>query len=388
MTRDRAYYEQLLTNSNVVAYLNAISSVEAPTYYTNFGGSTIVPTSPDHPVNVVCQDGLCSSAFGRYQFMPDTWSEIQAGLGSLDIRKPRDQDIAALYRMDTLRGTLDDVIAGNCIATLNSNAIEWAAIPKADGSFAYSGQGSKYDAAGFCKLVDSLKGTTLPKGPLVNDNVPTGTSSSNNPNNNTFTFGNTNFADITCPPIKEEDLYRANYQITNPGCKISSPVQPITGPSTNSGTVNNVRGTNKGGGFSVNTQGFGQCSSLRSPCNLSSGEVVFTSGYGWRWGRPHNGIDLAGPIGTPIYAASNGTIKYAGWTDGGYGNYIELLSPENILTIYAHLDAVKCSEGQQITVGQQIGDMGNTGGSTGPHLHFEVDLGSGRINPEDCIRFR
>jgi murein DD-endopeptidase MepM/ murein hydrolase activator NlpD len=386
MTRDRAYYEQLLTNSNVVAYLNAISNVEAQTYYTLNGNTIYVPTGPEHP-NVIVPPGT-SAAFGRYQFMPDTWSEIQAGLGSLDIRKPRDQDIAALYRMDTLRGTLNDVIAGNCIATLNSNAGEWAAIPKADSSFAYSGQGSKYDAAGFCKLVDSLKGTTLPKGPLVNDNVPTGTSSSNNPNNNTFTFGNTNFADITCPPIKEEDLYRANYQITNPGCKISSPVQPITGPSTNSGTVNNVRGTNKGVGFSVNTQGFGQCSSLRSPCNLSSGEVVFTSGYGWRWGKMHRGVDLAGPIGTPIYAASNGTIKYAGWIDGGYGNYIELLSPENILTVYAHLNDVKCSVGQQVTVGKQIGDMGSTGFSTGPHLHFEVDLGSGRIDPEDCIRFR
>ena len=388
MTRDRAYYEQLLTNSNVVAYLNAISRVEAPTYYTNFGGSTIVPTSPDHPVNIVCQNGLCSSAFGRYQFMPDTWEgNILKAIGPLDIRKPRDQDIAAIYLLD-FRGTLDKVIAGDCIGTLNSNASEWASIPKTDGSFAYSGQGSKYDAAGFCKLVDSLKGTTLPKGPLVNDNVPTGTSPSNNPNNNTFTFGNTNFADITCPPIKEEDLYRANYQITNPGCKISSPVQPITGPSTNSGTVNNVRGTNKGGGFSVNTQGFGQCSSLRSPCNLSSGEVVFTSGYGWRWGKMHRGVDLAGPIGTPIYAASNGTIKYAGWIDGGYGNYIELLSPENILTVYAHLNDVKCSVGQQVTVGQQIGDMGSTGFSTGPHLHFEVDLGSGRIDPEECIRFR
>ena len=386
MTRDRAYYEQLLTNSNVVAYLNAISKVEAQTYYTNFGGSIIVPTSPDHPVNIVCQNGLCSSAFGRYQFMPDTWKGINAAIGPLDIRKPRDQDIAAIYLLDRVRSTLNDVIAGNCIATLNSNAVEWAAIPKADSSFAYKGQGGPLDAAGFCKLVDSLKGTTLPKGPLVNDNVPTGTSPSNNPNNNTFTFGNTNFADITCPPIKEEDLYRANYQITNPGCKISSPVQPITGPSTNSGTVNNVRGTNKGVGFSVNTQGFASCTSLRNP--IKEGDAVFTSGYGWRWGKMHRGVDLAGPIGTPIYAASNGTIKYAGWTDGGYGNYIELLSPENILTIYAHLNDVRCSVGQQVTVGQQIGDMGSTGFSTGPHLHFEVDLGSGRIDPEECIRFR
>lgn len=386
MTRDRAYYEQLLTNSNVVAYLNAISKVEAPTYYTNFGGSTIVPTSPDHPVNIVCQNGLCSSAFGRYQFMPDTWEgTILPAIGPLDIRKPRDQDIAAIYLLDN-RGTLEDVIAGNCIATLDRNAKEWAAIPKADGSFAYSGQGSKYDAAGFCKLVDSLKGTTLPEGPLVNNNVPTGTSPANNPNNNSFTFGNTNFADIKCPPIKEEDLYRANYQITNPGCKISGPIQPITGPSTNGGTVNNVKGANKAGGFSVNSQGFAACTSLRSP--IKEGDAVFTSGYGWRWGRMHNGVDLAGPIGTPIYAASNGIVTLAGWTDGGYGNRVIIKSPEGITTTYNHLNAINCSEGQQVTVGQQIGEMGSTGFSTGPHLHFEVDLGSGFIDPEECIRFR
>jgi hypothetical protein len=383
MAKDKAYYEKLLTNSNVVAYLNAISSVEAPTYYTANGGTTYVPTSPNHP-DVILAGGT-TAAFGRYQFMPGTWNgTILPAVGPLDIRKPRDQDIAAIYLLD-FRGTLDKVIAGDCIGTLNSNADEWAALPRADSSFAYSGQGSKYDAAGFCKLVDSLKGTTLPEGPLVNNNVPTGTRPANNPNNNSFTFGNTNFADITCPPIKEEDLYRANYQITNPGCKISGPIQPITGPSTNGGTVNNVRGTNKAGGFSVNSQGFAACTSLRNP--IKEGDAVWTSGFGWRWGRMHYGVDMAGPVGTPIYAASNGTIKYAAWA-GGYGNYIELLSPENILTMYAHLIAFNCSVGQQITVGQQIGEMGSTGNSTGPHLHFEVDLGNGKIDPEECIRFR
>ena len=370
MTRDRAYYEQLLTNSNVVAYLNALSSVEAPTYYTKGGGQVIVPTGPEHPAGELVNG---TDAYGRYQFISTTWKEQSDKLGGLDIRKPRDQDVAAISKLDDL-GYLDTVINGDCI-TASSNIIStW------DGIRAIGGPEA------FCNKFNSLKGTTLPKGPLVNDNVPTGTSPSNNPNNNTFTFGNTNFTDITCPPIKEEDLYRANYQITNPGCKISSPVQPITGPSTNSGTVNNVRGTNKGVGFSINTQGFASCTSLRNP--IKEGDAVFTSGYGWRWGRMHNGVDMAGPIGTPIYAASNGTIKYAGWTDGGYGNYIELLSPENILTIYAHLNDIKCSVGQQVTVGQQIGNMGNTGFSTGPHLHFEVDLGSGRIDPEDCIRFR
>jgi hypothetical protein len=384
MAGDKTYYQQLLTNSNVVAYLNAISSVEAPTYYTANGGTTYVPTGPEHPDTIFA--GGTSAAFGRYQFMPQTWAGINAAIGPLDIRQPRDQDIAAIYLLDQVRGTLNDVIAGNCIATLNSNASEWAAIPKADSSFAYSGQRSKYDAAGFCKLVDSLKGTTLPQGPLVNNNVPTGTSPANNPNNNLFTFGNTNFADITCPPIKEEDLYKANYQITNPGCKISSPIQPITGPSTNGGTVNNVKGTNKGNSFSVNSQGFAACTSLRSP--IKEGDAVFTSGYGWRWGKIHGGVDLAGPVGTPIYAASNGKVTYARWNDGGYGNLVIIMSPENIETLYAHLETINCSEGQQVTVGQQIGEMGSTGFSTGPHLHFEVDLGNGKIDPEDCIRFR
>jgi muramidase (phage lysozyme) len=378
MTRDRAYYEQLLTNSNVVAYLNAISKVEAPTYYTNFGGSTIVPTSPDHPVNIVCQNGLCSSAFGRYQFMPNTWEgTILPAIGPLDIRKPRDQDIAAIYLLDN-RGTLEDVIAGNCIATLDRNAKEWAAIPKADGSFAYSGQGSKYDAAGFCKLVDSLKGTTLPEGPLVNNNVPTGTSPANNPNNNSFTLGNTNFADIKCPPIKEEDLYRANYQITNPGCKISGPIQPITGPSTNGGTVNNVKAINKNVGFSVNAQGSPQITGLRHP--LAAGYTL-TSGYGWRWGRLHAGVDYAIPVGTPVYAATSGLIDYIGYDGDGYGNFMDIKSPEGVITRYAHLDQVKASQGQQVTVGQQIADSGNTGSSTGPHLHFEIRINGQALDP-------
>ena len=376
MTRDRAYYEQLLTNSNVVAYLNAISRVEAQTYYTLNGNTIYVPTGPEHP-NVIVPPGT-SAAFGRYQFMPQTWAGINAAIGPLDIRKPRDQDIAAIYLLDQVRGTLNDVISGNCIATLNSNAGEWAAIPKADSSFAYSGQGSKYDAAGFCKLVDSLKGTTLPEGPLVNNNIPTGTRPANNPNNNSFTFGNTNFADITCPPIKEEDLYKANYQITNPGCKISGPIQPITGPSTNGGTVNNVKAINKNVGFSVNAQGSPQITGLRHP--LATGYTL-TSGYGWRWGRLHAGVDYGIPVGTPVYAATNGVIDYIGYDGDGYGNFMDIKSPEGVITRYAHLDQVKASQGQQVTVGQQIADSGNTGSSTGPHLHFEIRINGQALDP-------
>ena len=383
MAKDKAYYQQFLTNSNVVAYLNAISRIEGPTYYTANGGTTHVPTSSNHPDRIF--PGGTSGAFGRYQFMPNTWNgNILKAIGSLDIRKPRDQDIAAIYLLD-YRGTLDKIVAGDCKGSLNSNASEWAAIPKADGSFAYNGQRGPFDAEGFCKLVDSLKGTTLPEGPLVTNNVPNmldNASPATGAGSSPFTAGGANFSDINCPPIKEENLYRANFQITNPGCKISSPVQPITGSSTNGGTVNNSNITNNSVGFSVNQQGFGQCTSLRNPTN----GVPVNSPFGWRNGRNHNGVDMAAPIGTPIYAASNGVIKYAQHTGEGYGNRIELLSPEGILTTYNHLDVIKCSVGQTVKIGQQIADMGTTGFSTGPHLHFEIEINGGFIDPQSCIR--
>lgn len=371
MAKDKAYYQQFLTNTNVVAYLNALAKYEAPNYYTKTGGQIIVPTSPEHPAGELVNN---SDAYGRYQFISTTWKEISDSLGGLDIRQPRDQDIAAIAKIDQL-GYLDTVVRGDCVTTSTNIVSTWDGIRTAGG------------AEAFCKTFNSLKGTTLPKGPLVNNDSPIINAGANNQTNSTNTVGNgVNFADITCPPIKEEDLYRANFQITNAGCKISGLVQPITGSSTNGGTVRSSNLTNSNIGFSVNQQGFGNCTSLRSPCNLS--EVVFTSGYGPRWGRLHKGVDLAASIGTPIYAASNGVVTYAQFNDGGYGNRVEIKSPEGILTTYSHLEVIKCSEGQQVKVGQQIGDMGSTGFSTGPHLHFEVDLGAGYIDPEGCIKFR
>lgn len=388
--KDKAYYAQFLTNSNVVAYLNAISRIEGPTYYTANGGGVYPPTSTAHPDRIF--PGGTSGAYGRYQFMPDTWNgNILPALGPLDIRQPRDQDIAAIYLLD-FRGTLDKIVAGDCKGSLNANASEWAAIPRADGSFAYNGQRGPFDANGFCNLVNSLKGTTLPEGPLVNNNAPNllaNTSAANGATGSPFAEGGANFSDINCPPIKEDDLYRANFQITNPGCKISGPVQPITGSSTNGGTVNNSSITNNSVGFSINSQGFGQCSALRNPTN----GVPVNSPFGWRNGKQHKGVDMAAPTGTPIYAASNGIVDYAQWNTGGYGNRIEIVSPEDIRTTYSHLEVIKCKVQQEVKVGQQIGDMGSTGFSTGPHLHFEVQVGAKPfgalgtfIDPQTCIK--
>jgi murein DD-endopeptidase MepM/ murein hydrolase activator NlpD len=109
---------------------------------------------------------------------------------------------------------------------------------------------------------------------------------------------------------------------------------------------------------------------------------VFTSGYGWRWGRMHNGIDIAGPVGTPIFAAAAGVVTYAAWNDGGYGNLVEISHPDGSLTVYAHNQRILVREGQEVEQGEQVAEMGSTGFSTGPHLHFEIHpAGQGAVNP-------
>ncbi|GAB4301054.1 MAG: hypothetical protein Fur0025_41070 [Oscillatoriaceae cyanobacterium] len=109
---------------------------------------------------------------------------------------------------------------------------------------------------------------------------------------------------------------------------------------------------------------------------------ALTSGYGWRWGRMHKGIDIAAPIGTPIYAAAPGKVTFAGWNEGGYGNLVEIEHPDGSLTIYAHNNRIVVQEGQEVDQGDQVAEMGSTGFSTGPHLHFEIHpAGQGAVNP-------
>ncbi len=106
-----------------------------------------------------------------------------------------------------------------------------------------------------------------------------------------------------------------------------------------------------------------------------------TSGYGWRWGRMHRGVDVAGPVGTPIVAAGTGVVEQAGWNSGGYGNMVEIRHPDGSLTRYAHNNRLNVSAGQSVRQGQQIAEMGSTGYSTGPHLHFELHQSGSAVNP-------
>lgn len=102
--------------------------------------------------------------------------------------------------------------------------------------------------------------------------------------------------------------------------------------------------------------------------------VTFTSGFGPRWGTEHQGIDLAGAIGTPIYASADGVVRNAG-PASGFGQWVVLdhvIDGQLVSTVYGHIDTYTVAVGEQVRAGQQIATVGNRGESTGPHLHWEV----------------
>ncbi len=107
---------------------------------------------------------------------------------------------------------------------------------------------------------------------------------------------------------------------------------------------------------------------------------TFTSPFGMRWGRLHAGIDIAAPIGTPIRAADGGRVAIAGAVSG-YGNYTCIQHGNGLSTCYGHQSSIGVSVGQTVKQGQVIGLCGNTGRSTGPHLHFEVRVNGNPVNP-------
>jgi murein DD-endopeptidase MepM/ murein hydrolase activator NlpD len=116
-----------------------------------------------------------------------------------------------------------------------------------------------------------------------------------------------------------------------------------------------------------------------------------TSGFGGRndpingSARMHEGQDMAGDYGTSIYATADGTVTYAGW-ENGYGRLIKIRHIQGIETRYGHLSQIDVAVGQKISRGEKIGDMGNSGRSTGTHLHYEVRLSGKPVNPMTFIK--
>ena len=100
----------------------------------------------------------------------------------------------------------------------------------------------------------------------------------------------------------------------------------------------------------------------------------------------HNGVDIGAPIGSPVFAAKSGTVKYATQV-GGYGNAIQLDHGNGVTTLYGHLDKYGVKAGQKVQGGQKIAESGNTGVSSGPHLHFEIAKNGVRDNPVKHLKF-
>ncbi len=120
-------------------------------------------------------------------------------------------------------------------------------------------------------------------------------------------------------------------------------------------------------------------------CPLNKGSIKAISAY-WGDGRNHKAMDFSGNIGTPIFAAKSGTVVSAGW-DGNYGYAVVIDHGNGYKTRYAHANALCVKKGATVKQGQQIATLGNTGRSTGPHLHFEVIKNGTRVNPAPYIGY-
>lgn len=121
------------------------------------------------------------------------------------------------------------------------------------------------------------------------------------------------------------------------------------------------------------------------------GKTRFTSGFGGRrhpvsgQGDFHEGLDMAGPSGTPVVATADGVVTYAGW-QGAYGRLVKIRHADGLETRYAHLRRIHVEAGQKVSRGDRIGDMGSSGRSTGTHLHYEVRRNGKALNPMTYIK--
>ena len=122
----------------------------------------------------------------------------------------------------------------------------------------------------------------------------------------------------------------------------------------------------------------------KAPLRWPLAKPVLTSLFGKRWGRDHEGIDMGAPNGTPVLAAADGEVVYAGDRVRGYGNMVVIQHAGDLVTVYAHNSLLLVHVGDRIVVGQEIARVGSTGRSTGTHLHFEVRR---KEEPQDPLQF-
>jgi peptidoglycan hydrolase-like protein with peptidoglycan-binding domain len=108
--------------------------------------------------------------------------------------------------------------------------------------------------------------------------------------------------------------------------------------------------------------------------------------FGPRGNMFHPGVDFPAPSGTTVRAAGRGRVVFAGWDSGGYGNLVVIEHPQGVRSMYAHLSRIDARAGQSVVAGSSVGAVGATGFATGPHLHFELRLGTAAIDPLTALR--
>jgi murein DD-endopeptidase MepM/ murein hydrolase activator NlpD len=112
---------------------------------------------------------------------------------------------------------------------------------------------------------------------------------------------------------------------------------------------------------------------------------IVSSEYGERWGKVHKGMDMAAHVGEPVYAIADGEVIYAGDGLKGYGNVVILRHDRKTTSLYAHNSELKVKQGDQVGKGTLVALLGNTGHSTGPHVHFEIREGDAAVNPRNIL---
>ncbi len=147
-------------------------------------------------------------------------------------------------------------------------------------------------------------------------------------------------------------------------------------------------GSSGGGKISFDVGDPGSCGLVSNPGAVGGWVHPLNSTYTWVRGFSsiHSGVDLAVPIGTPVFAARTGTVMFAGWSNWGYG-YVVVLASGPFTTIYGHLSAISARCGALVNAGQMIGASGSSGNSSGPHLHFEVRFNDVPTDPTGIMSF-
>ncbi len=191
-------------------------------------------------------------------------------------------------------------------------------------------------------------------------------------------FGDTVFKIAQRYGLTLSELLRLNPGMETARLVAGSPVRLVQSAPLRPRMVLGLRPSGSGGiswpelpGFG-NNQDFGVDDSPSASGWIWPTRGVFTSGFGWRWGRMHKGIDIANNVGTNIVAAKAGRVTFSGWHDGGYGYLVTIQHDDGSRSLYAHNSRLLVREGEEVAQGQPISHMGSTGRSTGPHLHFEI----------------